>query len=164
MHDLSGSPSPSSSFSILSLFLKTKISHAHSLILSLFLLCLSHADSPSTSLSSFHPSLFLSLCLCLSFSWSLCVCLFVSLSHRLHLSVFLFCLYVSGFLSFPHALSTCNSSEEWCSVPCGAQTSHKFSEGWIPPEYMKVLLPCRTTGLPVEGHPTITASPKIDIW
>ena len=39
----------------------------------------------------------------------------------------------------------------------GDQLALKYSEAVVPPEYMKVLLPCRTNGRPAKGHPTIQA-------
>ena len=55
------------------------------------------------------------------------------------------------------------SKAEWllidmdAAVETGKQLGEKYSEAIIAPEYMKVLLPCRTNGRPSKGHPTIKA-------
>jgi serine/threonine protein kinase len=40
----------------------------------------------------------------------------------------------------------------------------KYSEAFISPEYMKLLLPQRTDGRPAVGQPVIASSLKLDIW
>ena len=46
----------------------------------------------------------------------------------------------------------------------GHPCSFKFSEAYVPPEYMQVLLPTRTDGRPHEGHPVIQATVAMDVW
>jgi hypothetical protein len=46
----------------------------------------------------------------------------------------------------------------------GEATQFKYSEAYIPPEFMQLLLITRVDGRPQQGHPTVVATASFDIW